>query len=239
MSEQKQVTSSNRGLLIGAAAAIAVAGFGGYQVGFSSGEKGLVELQSQVGELQAATSTSAAEIETQAEALRTQDEELKSKAAELKAQAAELLTRAQQLETLQAEVSDKGTELESLSEQLRSAGNELSGANRKLAGLTTKLDQTEQANSDYLKTILTDMGKQDFALHVGGRHRTLIENKAAVGLSFVSREKRMARVTLSGEQMMLHLQDPERITLEGKRCELTLANLVSDTAAVFELECDT
>ncbi len=230
MSDQKQTSSSNGKLMIGAAVAVAVAAFGGYKIGFSSGEEGLIALQSKVGELQAAASTSASEVEKQAAMLLTQSEELK--AVSTKAQA-----QLEQIALLQTDVSDKSSKLDGLNEQLAAVGGELNSATTKLSGLTTQLSETERENADYLKTIMAGLGKQDFTLHIGGRHKTLIQNKANLGLSYVSREDRMALVTLSGEQMVLHLQTPERISLEGKRCELNLANLVSDNVAAFELEC--
>jgi hypothetical protein len=118
-----------------------------------------------------------------------------------------------------------------------SLGGELSDANAKLAELTAALSKSEQDNTDYLKTIMAGLSSQDFILHVGGRHKPLIENQVSIGLSYVSRDDKSARVTLSGEQLVLKLQEPERISLKGQRCDLNLANLVSDTAAAFELRC--
>ncbi len=238
MSDQKQASSNNRGLLIGAAVAVAVAGFGGYKVGFGNGEEGLIGLQAKIGELQATASTQASQLETQAETLRTLSETLRTRGEELTSRASEIQTQQQTLEALTAEISDKNSKLQAMTVQLTSADSELSDANGKLSELTTELSETEQQNANYLKTIMAGLTKQDFILHVGGRQMPLIENQVNLGLSYVSREDRTARVTLSGEQVVLKLHDPERITLEGRRCDLNLANLVSDTAAEFELKCD-
>ena len=59
-----------------------------------------------------------------------------------------------------------------------------------------------------------------------------------VGLSYVSREDKVARVTVGGEQLELELQSPERIRIDGKSCALNLTNLVSDDEAAFEVMCD-
>lgn len=230
MSENAENSNSTRNVLIGAAVAVVVAAFAGYQVGFGNGESGLKEVQDKLGQLEETAKAQAGKVEEQAATLTSQ-------ASELEARATEVKTQTEQIEKLTSEVAAKAAEVDVFGGKLSAAKAELADVKKENSSLSARLSEAEQQSENYLATIMADMRKQLLLLHVGGMQETLIENTAAVGLSFVSRPDKSARVTLSGEQLELKLQEPENIRIEGRACALTLVNLISDTDAMLELSC--
>lgn len=251
MAEQKQSSSSNRTILIGAAALIIAAAFGGYKVGFDNGEKGLVEAQNKMSLIEAASTDQAALIEQhsakieehaatinqQLAKIEEQTTKISALSADISDKDTELKTQLDKIGNQAAELSQNSAEIKRLATQASFSGNALTNAQGKLADLTAQLTVADKENDDYLKTIMAGMGKQDFSLNVGGVHKSLIANQVELGLSYVSLDKKMARITLAGEQMNVDLQSPATIRIKGNPCNLTLANLVSDTQARFQFSC--
>lgn len=180
----------------------------------------------------------AATIDQQLAKIEGQATEISGLSADISSKDAELQAQLGQIGNQTTELSQKNAEIERLAAQASFSGNALTDAQGKLADLTVQLTVADKENDDYLKTIMAGMGKQNFNLHVGGVHKSLIENQVELGLSYVSLDKKMARITLAGEQMNVNLQSPETIRVKGNPCNLTLANLVSDTEARFQFSCD-
>lgn len=237
MSADNQTSSSNRTVLIGAGVLVIAAAFGSYSVGFDKGEAGLIEAQNKMSLLEAASTDQAAKIEQQAAKIEEQTARLGEQDADIAAKASEVQVHLAQIESQKAEITQTTAEIEKLAGLVSLNNTALTQAKGKLSDLTSQLTMADKQNEDYLKTIMAGIGKQDFNLNVGGVHKTLIENQVNMGLSYVSLDRKMARITLAGDQMNVELQSPQKIRLSGKPCELTLANLVSDTEATFQLNC--
>lgn len=216
---------------------VIAAAFGGYSVGFDKGEAGLIDAQNKMSQVEAASTDQAAKIEQQAAKIEEQTAKLGEQDADIAAKAAEIQAHLAQIDSQKAEVSKTSAQLENLTGEMTLRNAALTQAEGKLSDLSSKLTMVDKQNEDYLKTIMAGIGKQDFNLNVGGVHKTLIENQINMGLSYVSLDRKMARITLAGDQMNVELQSPQTIRLSGKPCELTLSNLVSDTEATFQLNC--
>lgn len=237
--------SSNRNTLIGAAVAVVVAAVGGYQVGFGNGEEGLIEAQKQVTDVLETSKTQAAKIDEQTQAAAAQAKEIEAKVAEIAAQTANVDKLTADIEKLTADLAQANSDNEQLaaekgrlSERVIAIGSELNDTKASVSELTTQIASLKTQNEQYLETIAEGLDNQRFTLTIGGPHKALIKSSWEVGLSYVSREDKMARVTLGGEQLELELQSAERIRIDGKSCALNLTNLISDDEAAFEVTCD-
>ena len=265
MSEDSQTTSGGtRSVLVGVAAAV-IAALLGYNVGFSGGEKGLKAAQEeaekaegqaktaldQLTALQVTSSEQAKKVESQTAELEKQTAsvadltaKLEDQAKQLESAKTDLTARSGEVEKQTAKLAEQTAQIEKQTaeiEQLRAEAKQLAkdanANNSELLRLREQVKTLSAQSDDYLATIMGAIDNKSFNLAVGGVQQWLVRNRVGVGLSYVSREDRTARITLAGESMNVVLQQAQKIKLSDKSCDLTMTNIISDTEAAFQVDC--